>query len=99
MRARVVEFISKVLGDLRERVVFPANEDVLGSRVLVSKGLDGIPCAVLVVSVAVVVDLQAESVGERLDGLVWAVAAAVRLVVLRKDLSVELRQGRCKGFV
>ena len=56
VRAGVIKLIAKVLGDIRKRVVFPADQDVLGSRVLVSKGFDGILGTVGIVAIAVVVN-------------------------------------------
>jgi hypothetical protein len=64
--------ISKRIDDIRQSIVFPANQNVAGSIVV----LHSISNAVRVVAVAVCVDCEAEVFGERLDGLVGTGAFA-----------------------
>ena len=65
-------FVPKSINNIRQSIMFPANQNIAGSIV----AFHGVSDAVRVVAVAVRVDREAEVLCERLNGLVGAGAFA-----------------------
>lgn len=65
-------FVPKSINNIRQSIMFPANQNIAGSIV----AFHGVSDAVRVVAVAVRVDREAEVFCERLNGLVGAGAFA-----------------------